>query len=367
MFQTVLTFDATAPRAVPAPAHQAASAATWGDGARLDRNDPGFDIGWCHAQWGMVPPAEHCLPGHPVRQGWDAARRLMRGAAQPAHAAVRTWLALRLAAWHQGLAFEEVQVTPHYLAQLAVAQCPITRLALKVERGGDQRAVVARVCEQAGVAAGNLAMVSALAQQAKAGLRWDEARSQAALAAGRADGVQAGLSAPQWQRLAALMSYVTPLPHEVAAALPLAVLPPNRLRLLNPIQGLQALMTLQFTQPGWSRRRALMAELLPAGPVRRDFHLVANSLLPAAWRSGRPEGVQQLKERLEDAWMQPEVLRRWQRFALQLSAEQSEAVSRQAAQQGLLANCQRLRLHTDEQAVEGWALERRGSVQAQAA
>ena len=52
-----------------------------------------------------------------------------------------------------------------------------------------------------------------------------------------------------WSRLAVLMSFVTPLPHEQAARLPLLVLPPNRLRLLNPVQALQAVVTLSFTQP----------------------------------------------------------------------------------------------------------------------
>jgi hypothetical protein len=217
-----------------------------------------------------------------------------------------------------------------------------------------------RVAEGAGYAAGNLAMLSQQAARAKAGLRWDDARTAAALAASHPDGLHQGMTAAQWQRLATLLSFVTPLPHAVAAGIGLAVLPPNRLRLLNPIQGLQAVVTWQFSQPGWSRRLAQMAELLPAGPVRRDFHLVVHSLLPRAWDGGRPVDTEQWRDRLEDAWLQPQVLRRWQRFALQLSPEQAERVVQSAASAGWLGKSQRVRLHSCEQAVDGWALETQG-------
>ena len=53
------------------------------------------------------------------------------------------------------------------------------------------------------------------------------------------------------------MSYATPLPHAVAAALPMLVLPPPRLRLLNAVQCLQALLTLQFTREGYTQRTRL--------------------------------------------------------------------------------------------------------------
>jgi hypothetical protein len=56
------------------------------------------------------------------------------------------------------------------------------------------------------------------------------------------------------------------------------------------------------------------------------------------------------------------VLRRWQRFALQIRADQAEALARLAAERGLLATSQRLRLHTAEQAVEGWSLALGGEV-----
>jgi hypothetical protein len=131
------------------------------------------------------------------------------------------------------------------------------------------------------------------------------------------------------------MSFVTPLPHEVAATLPLLVLPPNRLRLLNPIQGLQALITLLLTHPGFAARSAQLAALMPNVGLRRDYQLLFLSLLPRAWQDGRPADPVALRERLEDTWRNPLVLRRWQRLARQLTAEQAETLVRRAVARGL--------------------------------
>jgi len=231
-----------------------------------------------------VPPAEHLLPGHPLRQGWQAGRAAFGSRTLRAGRAVQQWLGLRLAAWAQGQAFEAVEVTPNYLAQIDSRRCPITRTALGDAAGeGGEAAVIERINHRAGYAAGNLVGLSPLARQAKGGKRWDEARLAAVLAEARqADGAGPveGLASAEWARLATLMSFATPLPHELAATLPLRVLPPNRVRLINPIQGLQALITLQLTHSGFAVRIAQLVNLLPGMELRRDFHLFFHSLLP---------------------------------------------------------------------------------------
>jgi hypothetical protein len=45
---------------------------------------------------------------------------------------VRKWLQLRLHAWLRGRSVELVQVTPHYLQQIDVSHCPITRAPLSI-------------------------------------------------------------------------------------------------------------------------------------------------------------------------------------------------------------------------------------------
>ncbi|MEK8033122.1 hypothetical protein AACH06_20040 [Ideonella sp. DXS29W] len=334
-----------------------------------DARDPAFELGWDFAHHGLVPPAEHLLPGHPLRHGWEAGRAAFGSRTLRAGRGVRSWLNLRLAAWHQGQAFETVQVTPNFLAQIDSVRCPITRAELGGSDDVRHEAVVERINHRAGYAAGNLATLSRQAQQAMGGKRWDEARLMAVLAeARRAEGAGTveGLTSAEWARLASLMSFVTPLPHEVAATLPMRVLPPNRLRLLNPIQGLQALITLQLTHSGFAVRIAQLTKLLPGADLRRDFHLFFHTLLPRAWQGGRPQNDEEMRERLEDAWQNPDVLRRWQRFATQLTAEQADDLVQRLVAKGLASGvpgAQRARTaqwHPDTRATEGWALERGG-------
>lgn len=336
--------------------------------------DPAFELGWDFAHHGLVPPAEHLLPGHPLRHGWEAGRAAFGSRTLRAGRGVRQWLQLRLAAWHQGQSFEGVQVTPNFLAQIDSPRCPITRAALG-DAEGLQEAVVERLNHRAGYAAGNLATLSRRAQQAMAGKRWDEARLMAVLAEARkaeGSGAVEGLGSAEWARLATLMSFVTPLPHELAASLPLRVLPPNRLRMLNPIQGLQALITLQLTHSGFAVRIAQLTRLLKGTELRRDFHIFFHTLLPRAWQGGRPQSDEEMRERLEDAWQNPDVLRRWQRFASQLSAEQADDLVQRLVAKGLASGvpgAQRARTaqwHPDNRATEGWALERAGQARPRA-
>lgn len=325
--------------------------------------DPAWLLGWDHAHHGLVPPPEHLLPGHPLRQGWEAGRAAFGRRTLKAGRPVRQWLALRLAAWGQGQAFEEVQVTPNFLAQLDRPRCPVTREAL----GEACEGVITRLNEQAGYAAGNLATLGPRAAAAKPGQRWSDARVQAALARARAakghpeleaDG---GLNAVEWARLAVLMAFTTPLPHEVAASLPLLVLPPNRLRLVNPIQGLQALITQQLVHHGFAARIAQLVSLLPGLGLRRDFHLFFHTLLPRAWQGGRAATDEAMRDRLEDAWQDADVLRRWQRFATQLSEPQADALLRKLVAKGLAGAPGRAEWHPPARATEGWALERAGA------
>ena len=123
----------------------------------LDR--VGFDIGWDHARHALVPPAELMLDGTPVSQGWLAGRAVFgRRSAVSTSRGVRQWLALRLQAWRGGIDFDGLQVTPHHLVQIETSHCPVTRAALGGATSGDDAPVITRLREDAGFAAGNLAV-----------------------------------------------------------------------------------------------------------------------------------------------------------------------------------------------------------------
>ena len=261
-------------------------------------------------------------------------------------------------------------MTPNYLSQIDAAHCPITREALTHATCTTSDASIDRVRNDAGYAAGNLVVMSTRANAAKGDADFDAALARMRFAEAATGGTPsplaaaepATLTAAQWARIAILCSFVTELGHNQAAALPLLVLPPNRLRLFNPVQALQAVVTRQFAQAGWTTRVARIAALLPGKRVRRDFHVFINALLPRVIESGPQADAHATRWTLEDAWRNPLVLRCWTRFALQLDATQAERIVLRASE---LRLCDRFAVATSlAQATEGWGLGQGGHVRA---
>ena len=344
-FEFIPTLPAAVPGATPAlPAPATASA--------LD--DGGFAIGWDHARHRITPPLRHLNDHNPVGQGWTAGRAAFGERRQRATAAVRQWLALRLQAWQEGAAFEDQQVNPAFLARIDVPQCPVSRQPLLLATGGPDDATVLRLNTAAAYAAGNLAVVGQQVAQAWGLGDWAAVRAQAdALAASR--GSHAGLDAVAWQRLVVLASFATPLPHAVAASLPLRVLPPNRVRVINPVQALQVMLTLQFSQAGYARRLLALAALVPGGAdVRQAFQIFMHTLLARRLAVGPQPSPAELRQAMEDTWGDTLVQRRWQRLVGRLDAADCERLLERAGQRSLVVGGGRW-LSTDA-AVEGWDL-----------
>jgi hypothetical protein len=337
----------------------------------------GFEIGWDYAHHRLTPPADHLHGTHPVRQGWEAGRAAFGARTLKPSRHVRQWLELRLRAWLRGQAFEGVMVTPRFLAQIDVAQCPVTRDRLTHGADAPTDAVVVRVHVGAGFAAGNLAVLSRRAANARGGCSAAEAQAVARRMGAGEQAAVAGLDGPQWERLAALLRIATPLPHAQVACLPLALLPPNRLRLLNPVQALQSLLTLLFTggaDPaasrrtsgtgtpqtggGYARRMADLGTLMPTPDARRCYFLFMNTMLARRLAVGWSADRSGLRVTMEDAWTHPVVMRRWEQLALRLTRADCERVVRLAAQRGLGAAG--WRWIDDTAATEGWALESAG-------
>lgn len=237
------------------------------------------------------------------------------------------------------------------MAQLDTSHCPITRELL-----GDDNRSIDRVRDDAGYAAGNLAVMSRRANRAKGSHgRQAIAGMAASCAAGPITRI-GGLAEAEWQRLAVLASFVTPLSHEQAAQIPLRVLPPNRLRLFNPIQALQALITRQLATPGWSARLSRLEALLPTDALRSDFNRFLLALAPRVLAAAELQQPHQIRWALEDAWALPLVQKRWTRFALQLTPEQAEALVERAAAKKLCP----VHIQRHDDATDGWALATQG-------
>lgn len=330
-----------------APAHPGA------DGE--DTLDTAFAIGWDHARHELVPPLDRLCINPQLQQGYRAGRAVAGGRSRPATPAIRRWLDLRLRALATGRAWESVQLTPHYLRQLEVAHCPVTRERLTAGGGAAPTdAQLERLRDDAGYAAGHLATLSMRAVSARGQLDGAALRIRwhAAQAMRNGPARPGGLSAAQWGRLALLVSFVSPLPHDEAAGLPMLLLPPNRLRLFNPAQALQAVLTLALAHDTPNRRLAtLRAAFEPARHADFDAFVVALRLSFEQQAASRPGGP--ARWALEDAWDDRRVLSRWKRLARALSAAECESIVDRCGE-GTTASL------PAALATEGWALESGG-------
>ncbi len=314
----------------------------------------GFELGWDHARHGLTPAVEHLFSTSPLRQGWQAGQATFGHRTLKAGVHTQRWLRLRTHAWSRGRSFETTLLTPNYLQQLDAEYCPISRLPLNDMPGHAQQRSLDRVRDDAGYAAGNLAMMSRQANAAKGHRDWPALASAAQSLQQGPIRDMGGLDAPAWRRLALLASFVTPLSHDEAATLPLHVLPPNRLRLFNPIQALQALVTRQFATPGWSQRLARLEALLPQAELRADFNRFVLAFVPRVLQQQQLLAPHDIRWALEDAWSHELVQRRWSRFALRLSACQAEQLVQRAAAKRLCPV--HVQQHDAPAATEGWGL-----------
>lgn len=318
----------------------------------------GFELGWDHAHHGVLPSAPYMQEPSALRDGVLAGQAAFGQRTLPATRHVRKWLQLRLQAWLRGRSFETLQVTPHYLQQLDVSHCPITREPLSSATLQPSDASIDRVRNDAGYAAGNLAVLSTRANQAKGTCSYREALRIVQRI--DADGRDVdGLGAAEWSRIAELCSFVEPLDHHEATALPLRVLPPNRLRLFNPAQALQAFVSRQLLAPGWARRASRLEVLMPGKPARRAFQAFFHALLPRVLEA-RTDTPQRARWAIEDAWRNPLVLSRWTAFARLLTPAQCEAVLARAGARKL--GTVQVQTVPDEHATDGWQIESRGYV-----
>ena len=319
----------------------------------------GFQLGWDYAHHGLALPAPYAGETSPLRAGLTAGRAAFGERTLEATLYVGRWLQLRLRAWLRGRSVESFQVTPNYLRQIDATHCPITRAPLTGGDGADAVSID-RVRDDAGYAAGNLALMSTKANHAKGAHGFCGAlQCVRRIEAEQLPGL-AGLTASQWARVAVLCSFVEPLSHDEASALPLLVLPPNRVRLFNPVQALQAFVSQQLLTPGWSQRVSRFEDLLPGKSLKRDFKSFFMALLPRVLEGGRLYDVHTARWAIEDAWRASLVQQRWAQFARQLDAGQCEALLVKAAARRLTTRT--VVPSSDAGAIDGWNLATRGYV-----
>ena len=328
----------------------------------------GFELGWDYAHYRVQPPAPYAQEPSPLRHGLLAGQAAFGDRTLAANRSARKWLQLRLHAWLRGRSVELFQITPRYLQQIDATHCPITRVPLSNGTLQDSDASIDRVRNDAGYAAGNLAVMSTRANQAKGAHGFADAMRFVRQIEDRPVLEIGGLGAAAWRRIAVLSSFVEPMDHADACTLPLSVLPPKRLHLLNPVQALQTVLSQQLMRPGWADRSRRFEALLSGKPLRRAYQAFFHALLPRVLEAVPPvvrqavtaDDVRRLRWAIEDAWGNPLVLRRWTEFARQLNARTCECLLERA--NGLTPGPSRTARLSDAQATEGWNLASRGYV-----
>ncbi len=291
------------------PAMQAAAC----EGVAQAQADPEFELGWDYARHGIAPPVDRIAEGSGLDRGYRAGQVLFGDRAPAPGRFVRKWLQLRLGALERRRTFELHGITPDYLETIDVPYCPILRRELTHSCQLPSDWSVDRIANDGDYAAGNLAVMSTLANQVKCDYGFRDALQFMKQA--ESVGTVAGLDAAQWARIAVLSSFVQPLDDVESASLPMLLLPPPGVAQRNPLQVLQAQVSVTVVRRDRSDRLAALRSAIPGKALRGDFEAFhrcwharvvalgrARPGLPAAWI-------------LEDAWHCGLVLRRWRRFA----------------------------------------------------
>lgn len=324
--------------------------------------DPGFQLGWDHARYGLAPAQALLMAQGPLQQGWLAARSVFAGRTLAATRWVRQWLALRLQARQQGLPFDTEGLSPQLLGQLHPQRCPVLRQPFSGLPGDPLAACYERLNPALGYVPGNLAVISQRAAAAGRGLALQDLVRRAREAPPQ--GEEAGLSAEAWWRLAALKACALPaqaLPLHRAAALPLAMLPPPGLQPQVPALALQCQLSRMFLQPGWASRARELAQGLPAHTLRHDFNLFVGAMAPRLLAAGPRASISpaEMLHAVEDAWLHERVQRRWQHLVLCLGEAGCEALlQRTGPAQPLPAHARPGRARRDVQSVRAVASPR---------
>jgi hypothetical protein len=138
-------------------------------------------------------------------------------------------------------------------------------------------------------------------------------------------------------------------------------------RLLNPLQGVQALLTMVFMAPGYARSLTDLGALMPHAQARRAYFMFMNAMLARRLSARGSVPREQVRAVMEQAWSHPLVQQRWASLAQTLKPAQAERVLRLAAQRSAGGPGVAWRWTEEAAATEGWALEAQGLVDIEAA
>lgn len=285
-----------------------------------------YDIGWAFAQHGVPLEREARNRNPNLALGWDDGRERFRGRARGADAFVRKWLRLRLNALGRGRVIHE-SVTPDFLRAIAPTCCPITREAL--DYSGDPARYdkrsnwsVDRLDNESGYIAGNLVIMSAVANSAKATMDYARAYRVSLQALKKPGLLIEGLDGMQWARLVSMMASQLPTERwRELDGMPMVGVLPSGVYARNALVALQ----LELTHLPRTLARPQGVKLWAAHFQNKRLHKLAVAMADAYYLSLAGQQHQHPTKRtgwlLEDAWFNAVVIGCWQKLYRELTDE----------------------------------------------
>ncbi len=164
------------------------------DLSEVERTEVGRALGADYAEFGVRPPAD--APAS-VWEGLDAAAKPRARVAPDRFQ--RKWLQVRLSALRRHRAVAD-NLTVDHLRRIDQSTCAVTSVQLTHGELLDTDWSVDRLNNDGAYAAGNLAVLSRRANEAKGALGYEEVRRRS-----RAEEPSGGLTAREWYRLACVM------------------------------------------------------------------------------------------------------------------------------------------------------------------
>ena len=309
----------------------------------------GRDIGDDFARLGMHLPesAEEA-----VREGYTAGLHRYGARTAPSTIWDRKLVRLRYSAWRRNRVVDP-SLTPDYIRSIQVTHCPITRQELTFGTGQGSDATIDRVFNAGAYSPGNLVVMSAKSNFAKANRLPDEIYEIA-----QRGSPFAGLEPIEWRRIASLASSAAPPGTTQYGFVPLLVMPPRDLILANMCIVVQVALSViagGFVNP---RHLAPLAAAAGSGKrvqqgirkfmhvlsVRINHHLAVHAQSPVIWWG------------IEDAWAEAPL---WDAFIRLMNDFDRDALIRMTAASSKVGKCVQRR---PGNAHDSWALDTGGYV-----
>jgi hypothetical protein len=237
---------------------------------------------------------------------------------------VRKLLRLKVSAWKRGRYVDEA-VTAEFLESIAVSHCPVTRLKMTTGTGTGSDMSVDRVFNGGAYAVGNIAFMSANANQAKGALTPLEIVEVAK----RGEEFD-GLKPEEWIRLACMTCQATP-PGYPVTNLPMLVYPPNGLLISNGYVAIQqslSLLAAGFIAPKWQFDFRAQARGKKAKRALSELLEVLVRTTQSSLAGARTDEERQFA--ICDAWLPPLVFDRYMTMVKEFDTNETNGLIRVA-------------------------------------